>query len=79
MAAFIRVKDYFINLDSLAYIKIDDDSVSFGFCGIGSPSAALEGQNTIRFEKGTHLEAVELKQLKEFISDLPPLDRVVII
>lgn len=79
MAAFIRVKDYYINLDALAYIKTDDDSVSFGFCGLGSSTAVPGDRSVIRLEKGTHLKEVELRQLKEFIADLPPLDRVVII
>lgn len=79
MAAFIRIKEYFINLDALAYIKMDDDSVSFGFCGLGSSSAVPGGQNYIKLEKGVDLQGTELRQLKEFITDLPSLDRVVII
>ena len=79
MSAFIRIKDYFINLDALAYIKIEEDSIAFRFCEFSSPAEKLEGHNYIRFEKGTHLQAGEFKQLKEYISDLPSLDRVVII
>ena len=79
MSAFIRIKDYFINLDALAYIKIEEDSIAFRFCEFGAHAEKQEGQNYILFEKGIHLKDVEFKQLKEFVSDLPSLDRVVII
>jgi hypothetical protein len=79
MSAFIRIKDYFINLDALAYIKIEEASIAFRFCEFSSPAEKLEGKNYIRFEKGIHLKDVEFKELKEYISDLPSLDRVVII
>lgn len=79
MSAFIRIKDYFINLDALAYIKIEEDAVAFRFCEFSSRAEKLEGQNYIRFEKGIDLKDVEFRQLKEFISELPALDRVVII
>jgi hypothetical protein len=79
MSAFIRIKDYFINLDALAYIKIEDAAIAFRFCELTSPTEKSEGKNYIRFEKGIDLKDVEFKQLKEYISDLPSLDRVVII
>ena len=79
MSAFIRIKDYFINLDALAYIKIEEDSIAFRYCEFSTHAEKQEGQNYIQFKKGIHLKDAEFKQLKEFISDLPSPDRVVII
>jgi hypothetical protein len=74
MSAFIRIKDYIINLEALAYVRIEKDYIAFGF---GFHSAALEGPNYIRFEKGTHLQKVEFEQGKDFVLQLPDADSVI--
>ncbi len=76
MSAFIRVKNYVINLEALAFVRIEPDSVAFGF---SFHSEALQGQNLVRFEKGTHLQEDEFEQVKEFVLQLPELDRVIVI
>ncbi len=73
MSAFFRIKNYVINLEALAYARIEDNYIAFGFT---SHAETLEGQNYIRLEKGKHLEEAEFEQVKEFILQLPELDRV---
>ena len=31
MAKFIRIKHYVINLDTLTYVRVDQDHIDFGF------------------------------------------------
>jgi hypothetical protein len=76
MSAFIRIKNYVINLEALAFVKIEKDSIAFGF---SFHSEALEGQNFVRFERGSHLQDDEFEQVKEFVLQLPELDRVIVI
>ena len=76
MSAFFRIKNYIINLEALAYVQVENNSISFGFT---FHSESLEGQNFIRLEKGTHLQDVEFEQVKEFVLQLPELDRVIVI
>jgi hypothetical protein len=76
MSAFIRIKNYIINLEALAYVRIENSSIAFGFT---FHSETLEGQNYIRLEKGTDLQDVEFEQVKEFVLQLPELDRVIVI
>ena len=76
MSAFFRIKNYVINLEALAYVQIENDFIAFGFT---FHSEALKGQNYIRLEKGTHLQEVEFEQVKEFVLQLPQLDRVIVI
>ncbi len=76
MSAFFRIKNHVINLESLAYVRIEDSFIAFGFT---FHSEALEGQNYIRFEKGTHLQESEFEQVREFVLQLPELDRVIVI
>ena len=76
MSAFIRIKNYVINLEALAFVQIEESSLSFGF---SFHSEGLVGQNLIRFEKGSHLQKDEFEQVKEFVLQLPELDRVIVI
>jgi hypothetical protein len=76
MSAFIRIKDYIINLEALAYVRIENDFIAFGF---NFHSGELGEQNYIRFEKGSHLQDAEFEQVKEFVLQLPEVDRVIVI
>jgi hypothetical protein len=76
MSAFLRIKNYIINLEALAFVRIENNFIAFGF---SFHSETLEGQNYIRFEKGTHLQDAEFEQVKEFVLQLPELDRVIVI
>jgi hypothetical protein len=76
MSAFFRIKNYIINLEALAYVQIENNFIAFGFT---FHSETLEGQNYIRLEKGTHLQDAEFEQVKEFVLQLPELDRVIVI
>jgi len=76
MSAFIRIKNYIINLEALAYARIEDNYVALGFT---FHSAELGSQNYIRFEKGSHLQEAEFEQVKEFLLQLPEVDRVIAI
>jgi len=76
MSAFFRIKNYVINLEALAYVQIENDSIAFGFT---FHSETLEGQNYIRLEKGSHLTDSEFDQVKEFVLQLPALDRVLVV
>ena len=76
MSAFFRIKNYIINLEALAYVQIENNFIAFGFT---FHSESLEGQNYIRLEKGNHLQDVEFEQVKEFVLQLPQLDRVIVI
>jgi len=76
MPAFFRIKNYIINLEALAYVQIENNFIAFGFT---FHSESLEGQNYIRLEKGNHLQEVEFETVKEFVLQLPELDRVIVI
>ncbi len=76
MSAFIRIKNYIINLEALAYARIENDYIALGFT---FHSEELSGQNYIRFEKGSHLQDAEFEQVKEFLLQLPEVDRVIAI
>ncbi len=76
MAAFIRIKNYVINLEALAFVQVEADVIAFGF---SFHSEAPKGQNLVRFEKGTDLQNDEFEQVKEFVLQLPELDRVIAI
>jgi len=76
MSAFIRIKNYIINLEALAHVRIENNFIAFGFT---FHSETLQGQNYIRFEKGTDLQDGEFEQVKEFVLQLPELDRVIVI
>ncbi len=76
MTDFIRIKNYIINIEALAYVQVEKDVIAFGF---SFHSEALSGQNYIRFERGAQLEDSEFEQVKEFALDLPKLDRVIVL
>ncbi len=76
MSAFFRIKNYVINLEALAYVQIENDFIAFGFT---FHSESLEGQNYIRLERGKHLQGADFEQVKEFVLQLPELDRVIVI
>ena len=76
MPQFIRIKNHFFNLDSLAYVRVEKDYIDFGFAFPTDPTC---GQNYIRLERGSHLQNVEFEQVKEFVLQLPDPDRVIVI
>lgn len=76
MPQFIRIKNHFFNLDSLAFVRVEKDYIDFGFAFPTDPSCGL---NYIRLEKGSHLQEAEFEQVKEFVLQLPDPDRVIVI
>ena len=76
MTDFVRIKNYVINIEALAYVHIENDVLDFGF---SFHSEELSGQNYIRFERGNQLTDAEFEQVKEFVLDLPKLDRVIVL
>jgi hypothetical protein len=76
MSDFIRIKDYIINIEALAYVQVEKDAIAFGF---SFHSEALAGQNYIRFVRGGELQNAEFEQVKEFVLELPKLDRVIVL
>ncbi len=50
MAQFIRIKSYVINLDTLTYIRIEDDWIDFGFT---FPTEKPGGQNFVRLVRAS--------------------------
>jgi hypothetical protein len=75
MTPFFRIKHYLINLDRLAYVRIEENFIDFGF------SFPVEkGEcHVIRLERGSQLDPAEFEQVKEFVMQLPDPDRVVVI
>jgi hypothetical protein len=76
MTDFIRIKNYLINVEALAYVQIEEDAISFGF---RFHSDVLSGKNLIRFERGIQLGDEEFNLLKEFALELPKHDRVILV
>ncbi|HVN96582.1 MAG TPA: hypothetical protein VMT62_09150 [Syntrophorhabdaceae bacterium] len=76
MAQFIRVKRYVINLDTLTYIRIEEDHIDFGFT---FPTQKPGGQNYVRLEKGVDLQDPEFNEVKDFVLQLPDPDRVIVV
>ncbi len=76
MASFVRIKNTLINLENLAYVRVEEDYIDLGFA---SSTEYVGGQNFIRFEKGAHLQEVEFEQIKDFFFQLPDPDRVIVI
>ena len=75
MAKFIRIKHYVINLDTLTYVRVDQDHIDFGFA---FPTEKPGGQNYVRLERGTDLQDSEFEEVREFVLQLPDPDRVVV-
>jgi hypothetical protein len=76
MTNFVRIKNYLINIEALAYVQVEEDAIAFGF---SFHSEALSGQNYIRFERGVQLPDAEFAQVKEFALDLPDPDRIIVL
>jgi hypothetical protein len=76
VAQFIRIKQYVINLDTLTYIRVEEDHVDFGFT---FPTEKAGGQNYIRLERGLHLQNAEFDEVKDFVLQLPDPDRIVVV
>ena len=76
MAQFVRIKNYFFNLENLAYVRVEENYIDFGFA---FHSEKLGGENFIRMERGTYLKDEEFEQVKEFVLQLPDPDRVILI
>jgi hypothetical protein len=76
MEPFVRIKNYLINLENLAYVRVEENYIDFGF---SFHSEELGGQNFIRLERGSHLKNDEFEQVKDFVLQLPDPDRVIII
>jgi hypothetical protein len=76
MPTFIRIKNYIINLENLAYIRVEEKHIDFGFAPHAENPPA---QNYIRLLRGSDLQDAEFEQVKEFILQLPDLDRVIVI
>jgi hypothetical protein len=70
------LKIILINLENLAYVRVEESHIDFGFA---FHSEKLEGQNFIRLERGSHLRDDEFEQAKDFVLQLPDPDRVIII
>jgi len=76
MTPFFRIKNYLINLDRLAYVRIEENSIDFGF---SFPVEKSSGHHFIRLERGSNLSNAEFEQVKEFVLQLPDPDRVIVI
>ncbi|MCZ2316484.1 MAG: hypothetical protein BWX58_00833 [Deltaproteobacteria bacterium ADurb.Bin026] len=76
MAQFIRIKHYVINLDTLTYIRVEENHIDFGFT---FPTQKQDGQNYIRLERGVNLDDAEFEEVKDFILELPDADRVILV
>ncbi|HSR11956.1 MAG TPA: hypothetical protein VLS90_10990 [Thermodesulfobacteriota bacterium] len=78
MAQFVRIKNYFFNLDGLAYVRAEKSYVEFVFSYSIQVQAGC-GQNYIRLEKGVDLKDAEFEQVREFVLQLPDTDRIVVV
>jgi len=76
MSSFVRIRNYVINLENLAYVFVEENHIDFGFV---IPAGKSQDQNYIRFVRGSDLQDAEFEQLKEFILQLPDADRVIAI
>jgi len=76
MAEFIRIKHYIINLETLTYIRVEDNHIDFGFA---FPTEKPGGQNYVRLERGVNLPDAEFEEVKDFVLRLPDPDRVIVV
>jgi len=72
----MRIKDYVINLQNMAYIHATDKYIEFGFA---FPVSNPGGQNYIRFEKGNNLSDAEFELVREYLLDLSDPHREILI
>jgi hypothetical protein len=77
MSQFFRIKNFVINLESVAFVRVEKDYIDFGF-GVPPPDNVC-GPNCLRLERGTTLQDAEFEQVKEFVLQLPDVDRVIVI
>ncbi len=73
MTPYVRIKEYVINLQNVAFIRVSDTHIDFGLV------ENYDGVNYIRFAKGADLQEAEFEQVKEFVLDLPDPDRVIVV
>ncbi len=73
MTPYVRIKEYVINLQNVAFIRVADTHIDFGLV------ENYDGMNYIRFEKGADLQEAEFEQVKEFVLELPDPDRVIVV
>lgn len=76
MSSFVRIRNYVINLENLAYVSVEENHIDFGFV---SPTGKSQDQNYIRLVRGSDLQDAEFEQVKEFVLQLPDADRVIAI
>ncbi len=76
MTQFFRIKHYVINSDRLAYVRVEENFIDFGF---SFPVEKGSGHHLIRLEKGANLSLAEFEQVKEFVLHLPEADRVIVL
>ncbi len=76
MTPFFRIKNYLINMDRLAYVRVEESLIDFGF---SFPVEKTGDCHYIRLEKGSNLSTAEFEQVKEFVLQLPDPDRVIVI
>jgi hypothetical protein len=71
MSAYVRIKEYIINLQSVCSVRVTDDVIEFALISAsGAPPM-------IRFERGKDLQEGEFDQVREFVYDLVDPDRVI--
>ncbi len=73
MTPYVRIKEYVINLQNVAFIRVAETYIDVGLV------ENYDGRNSIRFEKGTDLQEAEFEQVKEFVLELPDPDRVIVV
>lgn len=76
MSSFVRIRNYVINLENLAYVSVEENHIDFGFV---PPPGKSQDQNYIRLVRGSDLQDAEFEQVKEFVLQLPDADRVIAI
>ena len=76
MSDFVRIKYYVVNLETVTYVRVEEDHIDFGFT---FPTEKAGGQNFIRLEKGKQLNESEFEEVKDFVFRLPDPDRVLVV
>ncbi len=76
MSQFIRIKHYIINLETLTYIRAEQDHIDFGFT---FPTKKPGGESFVRIERGIHLNDSEFDEVRDFVLQLPDPDMVVVV
>ena len=76
MTPFLRIKNYVINLQNLAWVTVGSDSIDFAFARFDRGD---DGPGHLRFQKGTDLQDSEFEEVKDFVFQLPDPDRVIVV